>query len=115
MDLKIQERVDIATEDWLHFRIDMVLYKGTDAVCVVDTKYKAKEHILTEDVAQVAAYAQSKNCEKAFLVYPSSDTQPVTARIGNVRVQTLLFSLQGDLEEAGQSFLRQLLGKSDVS
>ncbi len=79
-----------------------------EAQCVLDTKYKTPETPSPDDIAKVAAYAEVKDCEEAFLVYPTSLANPVEARIGHVRVRSLPFSLDGDIEEAGQTFMEGL-------
>jgi len=109
--LKAQEAVDIDQEGILRFAIDLVLYDDTtgDAICVLDTKYKAPETPATADIAQVTAYAEVKACNMAFLVYPAGLAHPLNVTVGPVRVRNLTFSLGGDIEEAGQAFLAELL------
>jgi 5-methylcytosine-specific restriction enzyme subunit McrC len=106
---------------------------------VLDTKYKRSSQPSAEDVAQVVAYAQAQGCQEAVLVYPvpvhsvpvyrlpgtisdnaafqrnaasaptAGASQPITARVGNIRVRSLTFSLDADLERAGHSFIENLL------
>ncbi|MBL7177382.1 MAG: restriction endonuclease [Desulfobacteraceae bacterium] len=109
--LKVQEKVDVGEGQRLSFKIDLVLY-GTEtgeALCVLDTKYKAKEEPDTNDVAKVVAYAEMKRCAEAILVYPVSTTKTLDALFGKIKVKNMSFSLAGDLEEAGQAFLSKLL------
>ena len=109
--LKAQERVSIGDRDGLHFNIDLVLYdlKLDHALCVLDTKYKTTRTPSADDVAQVVAYAEAKGCHEALLVYPTSEIEQLDERVGNIRVRSVSFSLDGDLEMAGNEFLRGVL------
>ncbi len=112
LSLKAQEKVAIGGGDVRSFQIDLVLYDaGTgQARCILDTKYKAPKGPSSDDVAQVVAYAEMKSCNKAVLVYPTPLANPLDESIGNIRVQSMTFSLEGDLEAAGRSFLDNLSG-----
>lgn len=109
--MKIQEKVDVGESNTLTFKIDLVLYHaGTGkALCVLDTKYKAKEKPDTNDVAKVVTYAETKGCEEAFLIYPIPLPIPYDGMFGKIRVKSMFFSLSGDLEHAGQIFMKTLL------
>lgn len=111
LKLTFQEKVDIDNQGVLHFAIDLVLYDDATgvALCVLDTKYKAPEAPSTDDIAKVAAYAEVKGCNKAFLVYPASVEYCLDARIGHVIVREMTFALDGDVEKAGETFLKVLL------
>ena len=110
--LKFQEQVNISKT--LHFKTDLVLYDistGT-ARYILDTKYKASTQPSADDIAQVVAYAVSKNCHEAILVYPANLTKPLDVLVGDIRVRSLTFSLEGELDGAGQAFLQNLLVSS---
>ena len=109
--LKPQEKVDIGQDGTLSFTIDLVLYDAEtgEACCVLDTKYKAADRPSPADVTQVVAYAEMCNCRQAILVYPVPLSSPLDLPIGSIRVQSGTFSLAGDLEGAGQTFLQWLL------
>jgi 5-methylcytosine-specific restriction enzyme subunit McrC len=77
----------------------------------LDTKYKSSELPSTDDVAKVSAYAGVKGCKNAFLVYPSPLTNRLDAQIGQVLVRDLTFSIDADIEMAGQIFMGNLLKK----
>jgi 5-methylcytosine-specific restriction enzyme subunit McrC len=110
LELKAQEKVDIDRTSTLHFDIDLVLYDATGtARCVLDTKYKTPSAPAPSDIAQAMAYAEVKGCREAVLVYPASLDKPLDQHIGNIHVRSLTFSLDGDLEFAGQAFVRSLL------
>lgn len=106
MSLRVQERVELGDAGDLHARVDLVLYDVTGRASVVlDTKYKTPEHPAPEDVFQVAGYADLKGCGEAFLVYPAPLKRPLDVRVGDVRVRSVTFGLEGDLEAAGRHFL----------
>lgn len=108
--LKIQEKVDVGEGQTLSFKIDLVLYDAETgkAICVVDTKYKTPEHPGTEDVSKVVTYAEMKGCKEAILVYPTPLKRQLDAHFGEIRVRTIYFNLEGDLEAAGEDFKTQL-------
>lgn len=110
--LEPQAQVYLSDTDNLHFEIDLVLYDADRpgaARCILDTKYKSSPVPATEDIAQVVAYAQAKRCREAILVYPAALARPLDSQIGDIRVRSLTFSLEGELEEAGRRFLAGLL------
>lgn len=108
--VRTQEQVALAAEEGsLQFQLDLVLYDGDgDPWAVVDTKYKAVRAPDAADVAQVVAYAQSIGCSRAVLVYPQAPAQPLDARAGDVRVRSLSFPLDGELQAGGAHFLEEL-------
>ncbi len=75
---------------------------------MLDTKYKAPDRPANPDIFQVVAYAEVKRCREALLVYPIP--VPFDERLGDIRVRSLTFATAGDLEQAGQAFLAQLVG-----
>jgi 5-methylcytosine-specific restriction enzyme subunit McrC len=100
-----------------HFDIDLVLYDAakTEPLCVLDTKYKAASMPTSDDLAQVVAYAQAKGCNEAILVYPGPLTAPIDAKVGDIRVRSLAFSVSGDLDEQGYMFVQKMIQDSVVS
>ncbi|MFB2833882.1 McrC family protein [Floridanema evergladense] len=106
--LKFQEQVKIS--DRISFKTDIALYeKSTENPrYILDTKYKTPDSPAPNDVAQVIAYAVSKQCQEVILVYPTSLTYLLDETIGNIRVRSLTFSLNSNLEEAGTTFLKEL-------
>lgn len=106
--VKFQERINIS--DRISFKTDIVLYENStgNPRYILDTKYKTPTSPASDDVAQVIAYAVSKQCQEVILVYPTSLTYPLDKLIGNIRVRSLTFSLNANLEEAGKSFLKEL-------
>jgi 5-methylcytosine-specific restriction enzyme subunit McrC len=98
-------------------RIDIEIYETTtqNTLYILDTKYKLPDdRPSTSDIDQVNTYATAKNCSEAVLVYPAPLKQPFDETIGNsnIRVRSLTFSIDGDLEQAGQTFLKSLFERS---
>ncbi len=106
--LQIQETHPITSDQ--RFAIDLVLYDAHSGAvcCVMDTKYKVAARVNTADVAQVVAYAEAKGATDAMLIYPQSPTIPLDTNIGDIRVRTLPFPLDGDLDANGHHFLHHL-------
>lgn len=109
LKLQSQERVNIAT--YLHFQIDLLLYDTSTGKprYILDTKYKTSDSPSAKDVAQVVAYAVSKNCSEVILIYPTALTHPLDELVGDIRVRSLTFFLDNNLDKAGKTFLKQLL------
>lgn len=108
--LRAQERVSIGYGRALRFDIDLVVYdlETGKARYVLDTKYKGSYAASSEDVAQIVAYGEAKDCHEAILVFPVSLAEPFDEWVGDNRVRCLTFSLDGELDEAGQSFMESL-------
>lgn len=96
------------------FRPDLVIYEEStgNPCCVLDTKYKVPEKPSMDDIAKVAAYGLGLGCKEAMLVYPSVVPKGIDDHIGGVRVRSVHFILDGDLESNGQRFLQDILGYS---
>jgi 5-methylcytosine-specific restriction enzyme subunit McrC len=109
--LKAQARVQIGAI--LQFRIDLVIYDRVtnQVIYVLDTKYKLTSKPSNLDFNQVVTNCISQNCPEAILIYPYPLEQPLALILGKIRVRSLVFSLEGDLEEAGKLFLKNLLGE----
>jgi 5-methylcytosine-specific restriction enzyme subunit McrC len=96
-----------------HFQIDIVLYDTEGLpLSVIDTKYKAPSAPSADDVAQVVAYAEAKGCRDAVLLYPTALASPIDLFVGDVRVRSLHFPLDGDLDAAGRTLLERLMEQS---
>lgn len=112
--VRSQEHVSLGEQQEIDLRIDLVVADRETGrtLCVLDTKYKADDSPSNPDINQVATYALAKNCRHAVLVYPRPPAQPFNVVIGypGIRVRTLAFPLDGDIEEAGRTFLTELLG-----
>ena len=113
--LRVQETVvlgsgaDSDAESGVQFSIDLVLYDGDGAARVVlDTKYRPLERARSADVAQVVAYAQSKGCRRAMLIYPQPLSPPLDVMVGDVRVQTMPFCPAERARRDGLGLVRAL-------
>jgi 5-methylcytosine-specific restriction enzyme subunit McrC len=107
-----QQRVNIGEGGTLYFDIDLVIDDpSTEGVAfILDTKYKAPDTPSMADIAQVTAYAEAKRCRNGALIYPAPLHNPIDDRIGDIRVRSLVFRVDEDLESAGQALLKDLLG-----
>ena len=109
-ELREQCHVSLSEQERLQFIIDLVLCdrRTRKPLCVLDTKYKKEEDgTASDDIAQVMAYAATQGCNKAVLIYPSGQPKSLTKLGHNVRRS--VFDLSGNLESAGQAFLKDLL------
>lgn len=108
--LKAQETVYVGDNRDLHLQIDMVLYdENGHASVVLDTKYKTPAKPSQADISQIVTYAKAKNCHEAILVYPQPLPRPLDIWLDNLHIRSLTFSLDSDLEMAGQQFLKNVL------
>jgi len=111
-----QERAYLDETSDLYFAIDLVLRDTStgEILCVLDTKYKDTTKPSSGDIGQIVAYAQKLGCHEAILVYPRSLPRPYETWVGDIRVRSLSFSLDGDVDEAGYRFMRTVLGDAPV-
>ncbi|EGK88011.1 restriction endonuclease [Microcoleus vaginatus PCC 9802] len=110
--VKQQHRV---THDQNYFdRIDLLLgdSETKKVQYVLDTKYKAPDKVANNDIHQIVAYANALKCQNAILVYPQNLKQPLDIKNDDIRVRSLTFSLDSDLNEAGKTFLKSLLANT---
>ena len=93
-----------------HFTIDILLCNAATGktMAVLDTKYKASESTVNTDIHQMISYANTTKCKQAFLIYPKDLTQPLDIKSDEIRVNSLTFSLDNNLDRAGQTFLKNL-------
>nr|WP_255604482.1 McrC family protein [Oscillochloris sp. ZM17-4] len=103
-----QEQHAIGRHGGMSFVIDLVLRdRATEqALIVLDTKYK--RDVKTDDIAQVVAYAEITGCTEAILIYPTMPERPIDTRIGAIRVRSVVFDLDDDIQQAGQRLLGKL-------
>jgi len=108
--IQSQERIAFGQGQKVHFDIDLVLYENANktARCVMDTKYKVPTRPSSEDLKQILAYAKIKRCNEAILIYPESLDEPLNEFIEDTWVRSLNFSLDGDLDMAGEKFIQEL-------
>lgn len=109
--IQSQEQVLIDSNLNINFRIDLSIFDKESRLCafVMDTKYKVGSPT-TDDIEQIAAYAEAKGCKEAVLIYPECSVPGLEGRVGKIRVRSAAFSLAGDLESAGRKFVKESLG-----
>ena len=109
--IQSQEQVLIDPNLNINFRIDLSIFDRESQSCafVIDTKYKVGNP-KTEDIEQVAAYAEAKGCTEAILVYPECSGHRLHGRIGKINVASATFSLSEGPEKAGRRFVEESLG-----
>ncbi len=111
--LKAQELVHIGANRDLQLQIDMVLYdKNGNPHTILDTKYKTPIKPSQADISQIVTYAKAKNCHEAILIYPEPLPRPLDIWLDDLHIRSLTFSLDTDLEAAGQQFLQNALSIS---
>lgn len=110
-ELRTQEKFDIGENGEISFAIDLVLYdvQQERVKCVLDTKYKTHTTPAPADIHQISFYALAKDCTEAILLYPTSEIEKFSGMAGNIRVQSMSFALDGDIEANGNKLLMQLL------
>ncbi|MBD2537780.1 restriction endonuclease [Coleofasciculus sp. FACHB-SPT36] len=91
--------------------IDLILCdRSTGAIrYVLDTKYKAPDKVEIADIHQMRSYAMATKCNEAVLIYPKRLNEVLDSQNDEFRLRSLTFSLDGDLDQAGQKFLQDLL------
>ena len=111
LKLKKQEKVIIGQSGALQFVIDLVLNDAETGATryVLDTKYKAPDTPAATDIQQMISYAHTKDCREAILIYPTPLKSPFDETIRGIRVRSLTFALDGDLDEAGRALVDSLL------
>ncbi|MEO1392413.1 MAG: restriction endonuclease [Cyanobacteria bacterium J06634_5] len=110
-NLMVREQVTVKLSETLNFRIDLVLEDITTNTVryVLDTKYKAPRVAAAGDVQQIIAYAETKNTTEAVLIYPQELEQPLYTKPNQIRVRSLAFTINDDIDQGGNSFINQLL------
>ncbi|MDQ3815977.1 MAG: McrC family protein [Armatimonadota bacterium] len=112
-DLVLQAQAPVQIDEHGHvsFQIDLVLHDAAtgQALQVLDTKYKNVNQPSSEDIAQVVAYAAARGCREAILIYPARLARPLDAKIGDIRVRSVTFALDGDLERTGEMLLASII------
>jgi len=109
--VKSQEHVPVDPRLNINFKIDLSIFdeESHTHIFVMDTKYKVGRPT-ADDIEQVAAYAESKGCKEAILVYPERSMPELDGKVGCISIKSATFSLTGDLEIAGRKFVKDSLG-----
>jgi 5-methylcytosine-specific restriction enzyme subunit McrC len=108
--LNTQDKVRFGEDEHYHYKIDLVITNTAtgDVEYVLDTKYKQADQIKRADINQMVAYGEAKECQHAILIYPEPVQAAPIQRIGEIQIRALTFRIDGDLEQAGREFLRDL-------
>ena len=108
-----QHKVNLNPDGSLSFRIDIVIRDTltNKTLCVLDTKYKINENPNESDIAQITAYAAEQKCTQGFLIYPSSKVTQTSAFLGDIKINTIIFDISKNINDAGNEFLNSLLDK----
>ena len=62
------------------------------------------------------AYAVSKRCQDAALIYPIRLQKPLATCVGgHINVKSLTFALDGDLDTAGRALVKELVSETAIS
>ncbi len=109
--IQSQEQVIIDYNLDIKFKIDLSIFNDKTGRCafVMDTKYKSKQPSAA-DIQQVTAYAETKDCREAILIYPKGLGPNLSGKVGQINIRSVVFSLDGDMEEAGNRFVTDLFG-----
>jgi 5-methylcytosine-specific restriction enzyme subunit McrC len=114
LEVEVQDSIKLGEERAFEFVIDISLHDRATGRCVavLDTKYKVDEKASNEDIYQVVTYAVAKESDCAILVYPQVLQHQAVGTVGPVRVHSLSYRIDGDLEAAGARFLQALLQRA---
>jgi len=115
LSLQQQEHISISEREGISFRVDLVLRDAAsgNALLVLDTKYKAPKSPSNEDISQVVTYAEATGSAQTALIYPVRVANGLEVDVGKIRLRTVAFNLENDLERSGQQFLREMLSGID--
>jgi 5-methylcytosine-specific restriction enzyme subunit McrC len=107
--LRCESQIHLALDRRIEFIADLVIRgSGDQPRAVLDTKYKIDRDPEPADIAQVVAYAEHLGCPEAILLYPTRNHRPVDIQVGGVRVRSLPFPLDDDLDSAGNELVERL-------
>ncbi|MDY6804552.1 MAG: restriction endonuclease [Cyanobacteriota bacterium] len=106
--VKSQYKVSLGQKRYL--KIDLLLRARGKSVprCILDTKYKIPDKAAMTDIHEMVSHANAVKCLDAILIYPKPLKEPLDIQSNNIRVRSLTFSLDGNLELAGKTFLKEL-------
>jgi len=107
--MRCERQMHLPLDSHLEFVADLVI-TGADKhpIAVLDTKYKIAQEPEAADIEQVVAYAQHLGCHEAILIYPTREHRPINIPVGDIRVRSLAYPLDGDLDVAGKELLDHL-------
>jgi 5-methylcytosine-specific restriction enzyme subunit McrC len=107
---RLEDQEDYKFSQQHKYCIDLVIYdRATNQpIAVLDTKYKIPTQPSNDDIYQILAYALFKQTDRAILIYPELLPYPLDETTQTIHIQTLTFSLDRNLDTAGNDFLDQL-------
>lgn len=110
-ELKVQHTATFGKSGELKFHVDGVIVdrNSGSTLLILDTKYKVADRPSSDDIHEVRSYSDALGCREAVLVYPIKLPKAVDVLAGTIRVRTLTFEVDGEIEEAGKAFLEDLL------
>ncbi len=90
--------------------IDLVIKDIHSEECkfILDTKYKIKENVSSQDLHQVRSYAIAMQCPEAILIYPQDLAKSLDHKPDAIHTRSLTFALDNDLDQCGQRFLANI-------
>lgn len=105
-----QEKITFGEDDKIKYNIDLVLYdkNSGSVICVIDTKYKKVDSIQNDDINQMLAYMEAKNCTIGILLYPIQISELRKYRINTKNIWQVGFDISGDIDESGINFVNNL-------
>ncbi len=110
----VRQQVAVKIDQNRHFRIDLLLCDVDTGAAryVLDTKYKDAKRAEDADIHQMVSYATATQCREAVLIYPKPLKEPLDIKNHDIRVRSLSFSLDSELDRAGKAFLQDLFEDS---
>ncbi len=105
--VKKQTSLSYGSHGQRSFRPDIIIEDAVTGrtMLVLDTKYKVNASPDDADIAQMVANAVMTGCRETALIYPSLPENAETYSLQGIRVHSVSFAVDGDLEEAGRRFL----------
>lgn len=107
---RAQQTVELGGAEMAPAKADIVISDRATRthLCVLDTKWKIPTQPSPNDIYQVRYYAATLQCGRAVLVYPRDLAKPLDTAVSGIRIQTLTFSVDDELDQCGPRFLNQL-------
>ncbi len=108
LSLSRQERARVGERGEVTFIFDILIRdrRSGETLMVIDTKYRLPEGKANRDIYQVVAYAAQQNCREALLLYPEAPGEKLDVKVGDVRVRSGVFRVDGgSTKDGGDTFL----------
>lgn len=97
LSLSRQERARVGERGEVTFIFDILIRdrRSGRTLMVIDTKYRLPEGKINRDIYQVVAYAAQQSCREALLLYPEEPGEKIDVKVGDVRVRSGVFRVDG--------------------